>query len=507
MIPLRLGSPSELATFRSLLRDAGYTEPSLCERYGLGALASFKTIRKGRPVAARVDHPLEVLTRLFLDGEYVTAAQLRSLWSAAPEILAAIGVAAPAPHNAELWSATVVLYPRGTLYIASDRTTNPDGSPFEEFDDIVYSALTDNTDRFLGLLPRDPCASFLDLGTGTGIAALIAGRAHAEHAWAVDITERAVQFSEFNRRLNDVPNVTVLRGDLCEPVADLTFDRIVIHPPYVPALRQRIVFQDAGLDGQEIVRRAVGQLARHLRPGGRFYCLSLGVDLQDEPFERSVRRWLGPAEAQFDVAFIARSEISPEFLARGTVIKASGGPRDLLRLGEFFTQRRVHEFVYGATIIERRAGPRPAFTVRRQRGPRTGQAEIGWLLAWENYLAGRPADSTWLLDARPTASPDLELRVLHRMQDGELAPAEFALQSEYPFSMEARASAAMATLAARCDGSTTGRELYVALREQHILPAHVTEADFAGLLASLVSGGFIELPEFPLPRKAVAPWV
>jgi methylase of polypeptide subunit release factors len=37
------------------------------------------------------------------------------------------------------------------------------------------------------------------------------------------------------RLLNDVSNVTVLQGDLYDPVQGQRFDRITIHPPYVPA--------------------------------------------------------------------------------------------------------------------------------------------------------------------------------------------------------------------------------------------------------------------------------
>src|SRR4029078_10805351 len=119
--------------------------------------------------------PLALLTHLFLDGEYATHAQVVSLLTAAGvELLAAVGLLTRASHNPELWSATVMLYPRGPLMLASDRATRVDGAPANEHDDIVFSALTDNTERFLDLLPCAPCERFLDLGAGTGVAALTA---------------------------------------------------------------------------------------------------------------------------------------------------------------------------------------------------------------------------------------------------------------------------------------------------------------------------------------------
>ena len=48
--------------------------------------------------------------------------------------------------DAAQWSATTLLYPTRGLYIASDRARNADGSPFVSPSDIVYPAITKNTD-------------------------------------------------------------------------------------------------------------------------------------------------------------------------------------------------------------------------------------------------------------------------------------------------------------------------------------------------------------------------
>lgn len=496
---MQFGTPEQFAACRQLLVDAGYGEGELRARYALHVLSDFKTLRQGREPADAIRDPVGLLTHLFLDGEYATRAQIASLLPpTAIECLAALGLVIPATHNPELWSATVMLYPRGPLMIASDRATNANGGPLNEHDDIVFSALTDNTERFLDLLPCEPRERFLDLGAGTGVAALTAAAGWAHHAWAVDLTERATRFAEFNRRLNGVQNLTTLQGDLYGPVDGLTFDCIAIHPPYVPAVRQRLVYQDGGLDGQEITRRAVEGLPRHLEPGGRFYCLSLGADRHGTAFEHWIREWLGPHESEFDVAFIPRNTITPEFLARSVAVKG-GGLSEVTRLHQAFDGLRIREFVYGAIVIQRHAKPRSTFTVRRQRGSESGRAEIEWLLGWETRRATEK-DSAWLLDVRPVASPDLELRVVHRMVDGELTPAAYTLQTEYPFSMESSVTPWMAILVARCDGAATGREHYAYLREQGAFPGSVTETEFGRLLGTLVSGGFIKIPGFAFPR-------
>jgi methylase of polypeptide subunit release factors len=494
-LPLRLGTPEQFAACRQLLRAVGYTEEALLARYDLKALSD---LRARRTRAESIEDALELLTQLFVDGAHVTRSQVGSLLpDGALDVLAALGLVRANAHNTELWAAPVMLYPRSGVFLTSDRPKALDTDEVQEVDDIVFSALTDNTERFLELLPDEQCDVFLDLGTGTGVAALVAARI-ARHVWAVDVTERATRIAEFNRRLNGVTNVTVLRGDLFSPVSDLRFDRIVIHPPYVPAFQQALIYQDGGLDGQDITRRAVSQLPRHLCPGGRFYCLTVGFDSDNAPFEQTVRRWLQPDDEGFDVAFALRYSISVRFMAQGVAIKSSNSMRDAARLEEAFERLKIREFVYGDIIIQRHAAPRPGFTVRRQRAPGSGRAVLDWLLRWETELAAQGPE--WLLGMRPRASPHVELLATHRMANGELTPTAYRLQTNHPFSMEAKATPWMGVLVARCDGTATGREHYAYLRKLDAFSDSVTPADFARLLGQLVSGGFIVIPGYEPPR-------
>jgi tRNA1(Val) A37 N6-methylase TrmN6 len=44
---------------------------------------------------------------------------------------------------------------------------------------VVYHAVTVNTCHFLETLPNEPCDSFLDLCSGSGVAALLAAQLRA----------------------------------------------------------------------------------------------------------------------------------------------------------------------------------------------------------------------------------------------------------------------------------------------------------------------------------------
>jgi methylase of polypeptide subunit release factors len=83
-------------------------------------------------------------------------------------------------------------------------------------------------------LPTTETGSVLDLCSGTGVGALVA-EATAERVTAVDITERC-RPARFNCWLNGGRRVDIRQGDLFDPVKGERFDRILAHPPCVPAL-------------------------------------------------------------------------------------------------------------------------------------------------------------------------------------------------------------------------------------------------------------------------------
>ena len=498
MVPLRFGPPECFGAVKAFLDDSGYTEQACCERLGLGAQHEILTRGPSEP-APEIRDAAGLLIALYLVGARVEEKLLRELLPAAGlDSMVEIGLLAS--DSAGVWHAPVCLYAVRRLYIASDRWSHPDGSHFTPPADIVYPAITKNTYRFMRMLPSDSCERFLDVCSGSGIAALEAASTYAARAWAVDITGRCTAFAEFNRQLNGIDNATVLEGDLFDPVAGLTFDRIVAHPPYVPATATKWIFQDAGAVGEEIVRGIVAGLPRHLSPGGRFYCLSLGVERKDEPLEKRVRGWLGESESQFDVMVASIDTHTPDHIASQALLRGEIEHAEFVARKAAFADAGVEQFVYGLTVIQRVGeNGRRGFTVRRQTSPRTASAELEWALRWESQAAS-PAAAPLLLGAKPVPSKNLELRVLHRVEQGALTPVDFALQVAYPFNMECQVHLWTAALIEACDGSRTGLELHSHCLENGWIPAEVTAEKFAGFLSLLVSGGLLEVEGFQPPE-------
>ena len=207
MPPLRLGTSAQFEHLRRALEQAAYTELAICERYKLRSIHDFrKSPAHSRPAPC---DSLDLLCHLFLESENVSRNTMDSILpDAIREIFHSFALVEQA---ADSYRATVMLYPIESLYIASDFAAAEH--------DVVYPAITPETQHFLAILPQQPCEYFLEMCAGTGIAALVAAKRYARHAWACDITQRATDFAEFNRRLNGLENVTVLRGDLYQPVA------------------------------------------------------------------------------------------------------------------------------------------------------------------------------------------------------------------------------------------------------------------------------------------------
>jgi release factor glutamine methyltransferase len=109
-----------------------------------------------------------------------------------------------------------------------------------------------------------PGMRVLDLGTGTGVAAIRAALCGAR-VTAVDLNPEAVRCARINAILNHVDDrVAVRQGDLFVPVAGERFDLVVCNPPF---------FRDSPTDPRDMAWRSATFLDR--------FCAGLVNVLQD----------------------------------------------------------------------------------------------------------------------------------------------------------------------------------------------------------------------------------
>lgn len=109
-------------------------------------------------------------------------------------------------------------------------------------------------------------AEVLDMGTGSGVGAVVAAR-HARRVVAVDISPAAVRCARANVLLNRLEDrVEVLEGDLFAPVAGRRFDVVLFNPPFFQGVPRDDA--DRAWRSTDVAERFAARLRDHLAPGG-----------------------------------------------------------------------------------------------------------------------------------------------------------------------------------------------------------------------------------------------
>lgn len=489
--PLRLAPASSFETLRGFLAVASFEEEEICRRLGIDSIDQFRAIRDGRPDVAPQD-ALDALIRLFLDNEAMAWTDLRALLPAdAVVAFKTLGLVRDHRTDPERAVSNVLLYPTHGLYIASDVVALPDAENARYWD-LVYAAITTNTRNFLATMPDTRSSAFLDLCSGTGIAALIAARSFADHAWAVDVALRSTEFARFNAKLNGIENVTALAGDLYAPVAGLTFDRIVAHPPYVPSRETRLVYRDGGSDGEGITRRIIAGLPNHLRPGGQFHCTCTATDRRDAPLEQRLRAMLGEAANEFDIVIIVSNEYDPtEYYVRLAIAGRSTW-KEAEEWHGHFAALGITKMVYATIAMHRHERPHEPFTARRRIGSSTGAAELTRLLNAAEVSAS-PEALARLLDSRPFVPAHVALHTDHARDTSAWTMRAATLSTSVPLDVRVPCPAGMATFVGEMDGSRSVRELYAELANADALASAATIETLAAYIHMLSAHGLVEL--------------
>lgn len=492
-IPLKFGPQSQFDAVRKLLEQSGYTADAVCNRLGISSIFELEALKSGPMTADRIESAGDVLIWLFLGGERLDRAHARRFLSHTDlESLAALGLLEAARSGSEV-QATVLLYPVESVYVVSDLAVNrTDGSP-TTFSDAVYPPITASAGCYLSMLPRTPCDSFLELCGGTGIAALLASQ-FAGQSCSVDITRRSTVFAAFNAELNEVGRFRALEGDLYEPVGGETFDRIVAHPPYMPAAENARIFRDGGPDGEDVTRGILRGLADHLRPGGRLYLTAILSDRRGSPVESRVRDMLGPAESEFDVAVVTITGLHPIVHYGGELWKGTTTAIEVEPQLAHLRTLGIQGMVLCTVVVQRTEVPRAVFTTRRVAGPHCDSAAVEWLLRWEEKAAD-PRVDRWLAEVAPRSLQTAELLVSHRMETGSWKPMRLELRTIDPFQHKVACGAWVAEFLQRCDGKRSAMSLLESMKEEGVVPAQAPVGEFVEMVRGLAAGGFLHFDD------------
>jgi methylase of polypeptide subunit release factors len=336
------------------LREAGLNELALAELLGPAWSSEDVPLVLDR---YRAEDPRTSLVRAFVLGETVPRASL----PVDADLLADAGLLRGEGEGAV---ARIRLSPFDGLLVPYDA----DGSSAECVTGVNAASRTLAT-----LTVRQRVERALDLGTGSGVEALLAAR-HTDTVVATDVNPRALELAALASRLNGLP-LDLRQGSLFEPVAGEAFDLVVANPPFVVSPDSEFVYRDSPLPGDEICRQVVRGAAAHLRPGGFATVLCNWICRTPQERWDPLAAWVDGLDC--DALLLAHGVVEPLHYASRWNEPLRRNPeayaRAVGRWLDYYEQEGVAAIGIGAVILRGRNSPGwvRGFTAP---GPATGSA-------------------------------------------------------------------------------------------------------------------------------------
>jgi SAM-dependent methyltransferase len=497
--PLQFGAEKDFPNLHGHLLTCGFSEEAICTTLNIETLGDLHSVNPVQIVWSRsCSEIITSLIKLFLLSEPIAKELLKEQFPGEiVQLFFNLGLIKINPASPEEVYATVLLYPVRDRFIASDRI----GHPFKEktkgdfFPEIVFPAIHVGTQTFLQILPDSQAESALDLCSGTGVAAILLSRS-ARRVVAADILPRANHFAKFNCLLNQCTHVEIVESDLYSALAGQTFDLIVTHPPYVPALTPIAIYRDGGQTGETLVRNIIGQLPKFLRRGGTFFCVCAGLDTEEGSFEQRIRGWLTEDPDAYDLLFARKGRSTPQEFMRDLMwAKQSMDSVEISQWEKVFKQIGAYGMSYGALVIHRRRDRnQPAWTARAIMSSLTSGRQIEWIFGWRRWC-NQPNAHDLLRSVKPSLSPRLKVQITQTVTDGRLVPVEFMLSSDSPFYAEAKVEPSMVTILEQFDGQKTVEEIYRESQIQNLIPLGYPINQYLALIAIFIERGYLLVPE------------
>jgi methylase of polypeptide subunit release factors len=238
-----------------------------------------------------------------------------------------------------------------------------DPEPISDPDPAIVTGLNSAARTLASLTPRRQAGRALDIGTGSGVQALLAAT-HCDSVVATDVNERALEFTRLGAALSDLDNVETRAGSFFDPVEGEEFDLIACNPPYVISPDSELVYRDGGLEGDEVSRIAVRGAADHLAANGLAVVLCNWVRAPFQPWAEPLRDWLSGSGC--DALLLHHVTEEPlEYAAKwNTRHRARPGEHGevLDRWVDYYRDREITALSTGGVALRRRDRDEPLVT-------------------------------------------------------------------------------------------------------------------------------------------------
>lgn len=344
------GARHALDAFAATLRATGYTREAIAK-----ATSVRSSMRRPELVRAamllqteRAGTPLALLVRLFHLGGAAPRAEATKTLADLPG-LADAGVV---ELDGEVVRGLLRIDAYEGLLLACDSDpSRPDS----------VMGMSPSTQLTVAHTSRVRTARALDVGTGSGVHALLAAR-HADRVVATDVSPRALWMTELNIRLNGIDNVETREGSFFEPVAGERFGLVVSNPPYIVSPDTGFLYRDAAMERDSLCRTMLADLPGLLEPGGHATLQGNWIHRADEKWWRPIAASLGGRGCDLLMARISTDD-PLEYAARWSEGHHAGDPdgfgRTLRRWLAYYEEIGAESLSSAMVVLRRRSDDRP----------------------------------------------------------------------------------------------------------------------------------------------------
>ncbi|MGH9646780.1 MAG: methyltransferase [Bryobacteraceae bacterium] len=430
---------------------------------------------------------LNLLVRWFVVGEPVPRhLAIQVIPSDIVQVLGDCGLLVEAEENLV---SPVMFAPFEKYWVATDtfaRLSRGGGD-----DDVL---MVNSTTLFLlNLAIRTPCRSLLDLGTGCGVVAIVAGAEFAGHVAASDLTSRAGVFARFNTWLNASSNVGILTGDLFQPVAGRRFDRILTNPPFYVTPSSRRIFAENPMDLDGFCRNLVKQAPPHLEEGGHLQMLCEWPEIEGQPWEERLAEWFEGTGC--DAMVFQGGSYDPVRYAqvRLPVVSAPAGKEvDYRRFAEwvdYYKEKKVKAIHAGFLTMRRRSGQN---WVHFERVPSEPKLPLGDAILKRFAVRDHPLSDEQILGGTFQIAQGVQLQNALEFRDQQwIRPPNVRMVQTQGLQLVHDLTNDVAEFVTKLDGSTPLGELVSSLAGEALAPRQKVEAECISLVKRLLDRGFV----------------
>jgi SAM-dependent methyltransferase len=483
---LNLTSLSNAERLREFLSESGYSEDNLRLKLGLKDLPSSRLRNSARlQDLTRELNRINTLARWFWLGMPQDAPEAEKhlpTWF----IPFALECGLLHQQGTDLCP-EAMLFPSDKFIFAADHTTKIDSAD----PDLVL--WPNPTSRLLSRFTvRRPSRATLDLGTGTGIQALLAA-AHSEKVVATDLNSRAVAFALFNARLNGIENVECLAGNGFEPVLGRKFDLIVSNPPFFITPAAQYLFCDNPLDLDQLCRQLAREAPAYLNEDGYFQMLCEWAEVRGQPWPERLCEWLDGTGCD---AWVMKgyAEDPGEYAQERIRTNIASPARDAELYASYmayYRERKVEAIHGGLITMHRRSGPNWIFIEEVQHTPKAPCGDLVLqTFATRDFLQSHSSDDQ-LLGLKPKLSPDVRLEQVFQQAEGKWRPESLTLRFVKGFDLFLGLQPIVAEFLSGCDGTRALSELIGNFATKADAPLEQVQKECLDVVRKLMEGGFL----------------